>query len=118
MLNALESGGPGTLVQVSVSNTTHQTIELEIIDNGPGIAAELLPDRLFGPFKTTKTNGSGIGLWQVKKLVESLGGTIEAENVEGGGARFIVRLAKPLTGPEAPFNRDATRVLNPATRNP
>ena len=67
-------------------------VELAVVDDGPGIPAELLPDRLFGPFKTTKTNGSGIGLWQVKKLVESLGGTIQAENVEGGGARFVIRL--------------------------
>ena len=92
MLNALEAGGPGTLVQVNVSNADHKSVQLEITDNGPGIPAELLPDRLFGPFKTTKPNGSGIGLWQVKQLVESLGGTIEAENVDGGGATFVVRL--------------------------
>ena len=92
MLNAIEAGGPGTLVQVNVSNADHKSVQLEITDNGPGIPAELLPDRLFGPFKTTKPNGSGIGLWQVKQLVESLGGTIEAENVDGGGAKFVVRL--------------------------
>ena len=71
---------------------THKTVQLEITDGGPGIPEELLPDRLFVPFKTTKPNGSGIGLWQVKRLVESLGGTIEAGNVEGGGAKFVVRL--------------------------
>ena len=92
MLNALESGGPGTLVQVRVSNADHQDDRTGNNDNGPGIPAELLPDRLFEPFKTTKPNGSGIGLWQVKKLVESLGGDIEAENVESGGARFVVCL--------------------------
>ena len=92
MLNALEAGGPATLVQVKVSNADHKSVQFEIIDNGPGIHAELLPDRLFGPFQTTKPRGSGIGLWQVKQLVESLGGTIEAENVDGGGATFVVRL--------------------------
>jgi putative PEP-CTERM system histidine kinase len=96
MLNALEAGGPGTLVLVKVSNAGHQFVQLEIEDSGPGIPAELLPGRLFEPFKTTKRNGSGIGLWQAKRLIESLGGTIEAGNVEGSGARFVVRL--PVDG--------------------
>ena len=96
MLNALEAGGPGTPVDVKVSNADHKYVQLEIADCGPGIPAELLPDRLFEPFKTTKRNGSGIGLWQAKRLIESLGGTIEAGNVEGSGARFVVRL--PVDG--------------------
>ena len=65
---------------------------IEITDNGPGIAADLLPDALFEPFKTTKPKGTGIGLWQVRHLVTSLKGTISAENVAEGGARFVVRL--------------------------
>ena len=96
MLNALEAGETGTLVHVTVSNADHKTVQLEITDSGPGIPEELLPDRLFAPFKTTKPNGSGIGLWQVKQLVESLGGTIEAGNIDGGGAKFVVRL--PISG--------------------
>ncbi len=59
---------------------------VEIIDNGPGIATELLPDILFEPFKTRKEGGSGIGLWQVKRVVTSLGGTISADNKLDGGA--------------------------------
>jgi len=63
-----------------------------IIDNGPGIAEELLPDVLFEPFKTSKDGGSGIGLWQVKKVAASLGGSVSVENRPEGGARFVVRL--------------------------
>lgn len=96
VLNALEAGGPGTRVQITVSNADHGTIQLEITDNGPGIPAELLPDRLFAPFKTNKPSGSGIGLWQVRRLVESLGGTIAAENTDSGCARFILQL--PING--------------------
>ena len=65
---------------------------MEITDNGPGIAEELLPDLLFEPFKTTKDGGSGIGLLQVKRVVASLGGNISADNVPEGGARFVIRL--------------------------
>ena len=92
LLNALEAGGPGTRVQIGVVDGSSRFVDLEIVDNGPGIPLDLLPDRLFQLFKTGKQNGSGIGLWQVKQFVESLGGTIEAENVEGGGAKFVVRL--------------------------
>ena len=92
LLNALEAGGPGTRVQVKVTNSDHQTVQLEIEDNGPGIPSEMLTGRLFEPFKTSKPTGSGIGLWQAKRLAERLDGTIGAENVEGGGAKFIICL--------------------------
>ena len=61
-------------------------------------AADLLPDALFEPFKTTKPKGTGIGLWQVRRLVTSLKGTITAGNVAGGGARFVVRLPLASVG--------------------
>ena len=65
---------------------------IEITDNGRGIAVDLLPDALFEPFKTTKSKGTGIGLWQVKRLAASLRGSVSAENRLEGGARFIVKL--------------------------
>ena len=65
---------------------------MEITDNGPGIAEELLPDVLFEPFKNTKDGGSGIGLLQVKRVAASLGASISAENVPEGSARFVIRL--------------------------
>jgi C4-dicarboxylate-specific signal transduction histidine kinase len=68
---------------------------VKITDNGPGIAAELLPDALFEPFKSCKDGGSGIGLWQVKRMVTSLEATITADNNSDGGARFVIKL--PLT---------------------
>jgi putative PEP-CTERM system histidine kinase len=93
LLNSLEAGGEGTRISIDMSTDEDQgQAVIEILDSGPGIAAHLLPDALFAPYQTTKSGGSGIGLWQVKRLMESLNGTVAASNVVGGGARFILEL--------------------------
>lgn len=97
LLNALEAGWDGTEVKINTSRDDDQKQAIiEVMDNGPGIPEVLLPNALFEPFKTTKSKGSGIGLWQVKRVVTSLRGTISAENATEGGARFVVRL--PMAG--------------------
>ena len=67
---------------------------IQVTDNGPGISPELLPDALFDPFITTKSKGTGVGLWQAQKIVGRLGGGIVAENRPEGGARFCIRLPR------------------------
>ena len=66
---------------------------IEVADNGRGIAPEVR-DRLFDPFFTTKEpgEGTGLGLSICARLVEGMGGRIDAENRAGGGARFVIRL--------------------------
>ncbi|TKB25010.1 PEP-CTERM system histidine kinase PrsK [Desulfopila sp. IMCC35006] len=97
LLNAYEAGGEGTLIHLETDkhDDAHQ-VALKIIDNGPGIAIELLPDALFEPFRTNKDGGSGIGLWQVQRVVTSLQATISADNNPDGGAQFVILL--PLAG--------------------
>jgi len=93
LLNTFEACEECPVVQIKTrrDNERRQAV-VEIMDNGPGIAEELLPDILFEPFKTDKEGGSGIGLWQVKKMVATLDGSVSAENRLEGGARFVVRL--------------------------
>ena len=93
VLNSLEAAGAETSLKIKIIiDKRDQAVRVECIDNGPGIPIDMLPDRLFEPFTTGKQKGSGIGLWQVKQLVESLGGKIQAQNVEGSGANFIFTL--------------------------
>ena len=74
------------------------TIGASVRDYGAGIPAEVL-DRLFDHFFTTKAEGMGMGLAIVRSIIESHAGTIAAENVEGGGARFHFTLPiNPASG--------------------
>lgn len=68
-------------------------LSLTVEDSGPGIDEEVL-EHLFEPFVTTKPagQGTGLGLAVCHTIVERLGGTIEASNARGGGARLEVRL--------------------------
>lgn len=97
LLNAFEAQREGTIVKIRTGKES-ATSEgfVEITDNGPGIMEAFLPDILFEPFKTDKKGGSGIGLWQAKKVLTSLRGTISADNTPQGGAQFMVKLPLEL----------------------
>jgi len=66
---------------------------IEVSDNGPGIADADL-EHVFDPFFTTKEpgKGTGLGLSICARLVEGMGGRIDAGASPEGGARFVIRL--------------------------
>ena len=68
-----------------------QRVRLQVDDNGPGVATDLLP-RLFQPFISSKPGGIGMGLAISQALARSLGGTLEYDVAPGGGARFSLTL--------------------------
>jgi nitrogen fixation/metabolism regulation signal transduction histidine kinase len=95
LLRNAEEAQPEGRAQVEVSlhgahEGSRNYLELEVRDHGPGIP-ETLRERLFEPYTTTKTKGTGLGLAIVKKIVEEHGGSIRADNLSEGGARFRVR---------------------------
>jgi len=69
------------------------TVLVDIADNGPGIAAEVM-NQLFEPFFTTKPTGDGLGLGLSisEKIVRDFGGRLSAANRPGGGAVFTMLL--------------------------
>jgi signal transduction histidine kinase len=66
-------------------------IQVEIKDTGSGISAEQLT-MIFEPFFSTKTEGAGLGLSNVKRIVEAHNGTIELESRINQGTSFRIRL--------------------------
>ena len=74
-------------VVIATQSNGDGTVRTSVRDYGVGISAEM-QDRLFDPFFSTKTEGLGMGLAIVRSIVESHGGTITAENADGGGTRF------------------------------
>ena len=80
---------PGIRISVAgVAERISLPLEIVIEDNGPGVPPDILPF-LFDPFVTTKTNGSGLGLALVAKIVGEHGGVIECET-SARGATFRV----------------------------
>ena len=90
-IDAMPHGG--NLLLRSRSLPQSRQVELQVRDDGMGIAPELLP-RLFEPFLTTKETGKGVGLGLAisKTIVERHGGQIEVESQAGRGTTFYVFL--------------------------
>ncbi|MBB3230864.1 sensor histidine kinase [Halomonas stenophila] len=80
--------------------TTSERVSIEVADNGPGIPEDHLA-RIFEPFFTTKSTGSGLGLGLSisGRIIDDLGGRLEARNAPGGGARFTITLPRD-SGPD------------------
>lgn len=91
-LNALDAMPRGGRLDVETGRTTAPDgVRIAFRDNGPGIAAEVLP-RLFDPFNTTKSNGMGLGLYISRGIIQDYQGRIELDNRPGQGATFVVWL--------------------------
>jgi signal transduction histidine kinase len=94
LVNAVEAGPEGGQVWLEYRPAGEEQARqfvLSVRDSGSGIAPEIM-DRIFNPFFTTKDTGTGLGLAIVHRVVEAHEGNISAANVDGGGARFEVRV--------------------------
>ena len=89
--------GKGT-IRVAVE-TVDGTCQIVFIDRGPGIPADIR-EKIFTPFFTTKSRGSGLGLPTAKRLIEAHHGQIAIDCPLSGGTRVVVRL--PLGAAQSP----------------
>jgi two-component system, NtrC family, sensor kinase len=103
ILNAADAmEGNGRLIVTTGCVEGENKVYVEIEDTGCGIPEHVLP-HIFEPFFTTKEEGkgTGLGLSMVYGIIESHGGTITAENLEGKGTRFRIELLGQENGGKA-----------------
>jgi signal transduction histidine kinase len=115
--NACKYSEPGTPIVVHACREPG-TVALTVEDRGCGIPPEDLP-RVFEPFYRAETarrlghTGVGLGLAVARRIAATHGGTITAENVAGGGCRFVVRLPQGPAPDVAPAVVDHAEAVAP-----
>jgi signal transduction histidine kinase len=72
---------------------------LEVEDNGPGMDPEFVREKLFKPFKTTKGEGYGIGVYETNEFARAAGGRLDVFSQPGRGT--IMKMSLPLSRPAA-----------------
>ena len=96
IMNACQAMDQGGALQVRTTMPDDRSVRIEIADTGKGIPPKRL-DRIFEPFYTTTKpgEGTGIGLYIVRKMVELMGGRIEVKSAVGEGTTFTIILPQP-----------------------
>lgn len=101
--NALQAipaaGGQIRVAAAPASTSSGRSWVITVEDNGPGIPEDILPE-IFEAFITTRldSRGTGLGLTVTEGIIDQHGGTINASNNPGGGARIEIRLPESAPG--------------------
>jgi signal transduction histidine kinase len=85
---AIDEGAPGRIVSRIRGRNQGRLLRVEVEDNGRGIADEDL-ERIFEPFFTRKSHGTGLGLPVTQRIIEAFGGSIAVEHAHPRGTIFI-----------------------------
>lgn len=94
VLNARESMSGGGQIRLGTRRDGVWAV-ISVQDSGCGMSADFIARSLFRPFKTTKKDGLGIGMFQSRMIVEAHGGRIEVSSEVGRGSHFQVYLPLP-----------------------
>jgi signal transduction histidine kinase len=100
--NAIEAAGADGHVTVRLHRDGNTSL-FEVEDDGPGMTAEFVRERLRHPFRSSKSGGYGLGLYECRVLARQSGGELAIESAPGRGT--VARLRLPL----APEAADASR---------
>jgi two-component system sensor kinase FixL len=92
----VQSGRENGRIDVYTRIHSNNTAELTVIDNGPGVAPELL-GHVFEPFRSGKAAGMGMGLSISRSIIESHGGRLWNNRYQQGGAQFGFTLPQSET---------------------
>ncbi len=97
--NSIEAMPKGGEILVR-SSLGPEHVQLQVADNGPGMSAEAM-EKAFSPFFSTKTQGYGMGLAMIKKVVDEFGGLVELSSSEGKGVIVTMSFLPVLASPGA-----------------
>lgn len=93
-INSLDAMPDGGQIKIMVRKTNlflRDAVEIVISDTGTGIPPDDL-DKIFEPFYTTKSEGTGLGLSVVQRIIDDHGGTIDAKSKKDTGTTFYIKL--------------------------
>jgi len=98
--NAVRWSPPGGVVTVRLTATA-DAVRVDVVDEGPGVPAELR-ERIFEPFVSARPQGGrrkgyGLGLSICRQVMKGHGGEVGFENLAEGGAHFTARFPRPET---------------------
>ncbi len=93
LLNNAVEASAGQRVVMRVRHEVNQVV-VEIVDSGPGMEPEFLRDKLFQPFSTSKSGGSGIGAYQARQLIRTAGGELTVASEPGRGTTMRLQLPR------------------------
>lgn len=94
--NAFEAAPANGVVSLS-AKVRRDRVEFTVADNGPGIPQSIV-QRVFEPFFSTRSQGTGLGLAVVKTVTEAHGGSVNVGSGTGGGARVGIDLPVHVDG--------------------
>ncbi len=99
-VNALETGGDIFVKTFAQDRWAY----VDIFDTGPGIPEKII-GKIFEPYFSTRSKGSGLGLSTTKKIIEAHGGSVSVESTPGTGTNFRIKL--PLEENDRPDDQTA-----------
>jgi signal transduction histidine kinase len=99
--NAVEACSPMAPITVRVT-ATGPSVVVSINDKGVGMDSDFLRNRLFQPFSSSKPGGFGIGAFEARSLIATMGGRLAVDSTPGKGTTFTITLpaAEPASEPQ------------------
>lgn len=101
VLNGIEAINENIKIAININNPKRNKSEkknyicIKIIDNGHGMTEETM-EKIFQPYFTTKKDGEGLGLANVKEIIEKHAGKVDVESISGKGTTFSIYLPSKI----------------------
>lgn len=99
--NAFEASDATAPVRIAV-HTHAERVVVDISDQGTGMTADFIRDRLFMPFASSKVGGTGLGVYQARELLRGAGGDLLVTSTPGAGTTMQVSLPRANRLPDHP----------------